>query len=647
MIPGLESGTHTVRATIKVGTFPMPLSPLLEPKMVRAVVDQHVHLPDMFELTFLDEEGSFVEDSGLKIGTPIEVYGGAPNSMEAKKLIAGEVTAVEAICADLHVYTVVRGYEKAHLLQRAKRTRTFVNKTDSDAVRTVASDAGLDIGTIDDTSTVHEHLSQVAQTDWDFIKQRAREVGFETGVVDGKFFFKRPPGMPAGGGGLGGMVAAAASAALDMLGLGDFKLTFKDNLISFYPRISAANLTTEVEVRVWDPKKGEAVTSKTDVRSDTASVPDKPADLADAFGGFSLPIPIPLPAIPGLPGFGPEPSAKAYVVVDRPLGSFSNASSAADEMAKGMAEHVASTFAEAEGYAVGHPDIKAGGQVTIEHVPKSFAGKWTVTNARHIFDESEGGYYTRFYVSGRQERSLFGLASGGASQGNPTRIPGLVCGVVTNNVDPDSLGRVKVALPWLSPQYESDWARVAYFGSGKNSGGFFTPETGDEVLVGFEFGDPRRPYVLGGLRNSNTKFDLGGGEVKSMGLAGMAVKRGYVSPAGNHLLFEDELMPPPAEGPPMNSKFALETKDGKMGVVVDQTGGKLTISCEPSPPASQTPTGTLEISVGPAGTINIKAGAGGTVTIDGGLNLELKAKASIKIASEGMVEVSGKMIKLN
>ena len=62
--------------------------------------------------------------------------------------------------------------------------------------------------------------------------------------------------------------------------------------------------------------------------------------------------------------------------------------------------------------------------------------------------------------------------------------------------------------------YESDWARVAQFGAGKKSGASFPPEVGDEVLIGFEFGDPRRPYVLGGLFNANTEFDLGwpGGE---------------------------------------------------------------------------------------------------------------------------------------
>jgi hypothetical protein len=189
----------TVRAGVRVGGAAMPLRPDVERQLVRVVVDTHVHLPDMFELTFFDEAGDLLGQAGLTIGTPVEVHGGAVESRDATKLIAGEVTSIEAVCAELNVYTVVRGYEQAHRLQRARRTRTFVNTSDSEAVRKVAQDAKVRIGKIDSTATTHDHLAQVAQTDWDFIKQRAREAGYETGVLNGELFFRKPPGMPSSG----------------------------------------------------------------------------------------------------------------------------------------------------------------------------------------------------------------------------------------------------------------------------------------------------------------------------------------------------------------------------------------------------------------------------------------------------------------
>src|SRR5262249_40377746 len=41
------------------------------------------------------------------------------------------------------------------------------------------------------------------------------------------------------------------------------------------------------------------------------------------------------------------------------------------------------------------------------------------------------------------------------------RIYGVVVGLVSDNQDPRSLGRVKVKLPWLADDAESDWARIA------------------------------------------------------------------------------------------------------------------------------------------------------------------------------------------
>ena len=90
-----------------------------------------------------------------------------------------------------------------------------------------------------------------------------------------------------------------------------------------------------------------------------------------------------------------------------------------------------------------------------------------------------------------------------ADQSN--RVYGMVVGVVTNNKDPDALGRVKVKFPWLSDTDESHWARVVTPMAGGGRGFYFLPEVDDEVLVGFEHGDVGLPYVLGSLWNGKDK----------------------------------------------------------------------------------------------------------------------------------------------
>ena len=85
---------------------------------------------------------------------------------------------------------------------------------------------------------------------------------------------------------------------------------------------------------------------------------------------------------------------------------------------------------------------------------------------------------------------------------------GLFPAIVSDIKDPDGQGRVKVTLPWAPDtgggKYEA-WARLATLMGGKNRGTWFVPDPDDEVLIGFEAGDPRRPYVLGGLWNGSDK----------------------------------------------------------------------------------------------------------------------------------------------
>jgi uncharacterized protein involved in type VI secretion and phage assembly len=81
------------------------------------------------------------------------------------------------------------------------------------------------------------------------------------------------------------------------------------------------------------------------------------------------------------------------------------------------------------------------------------------------------------------------------------RFYGMTVGIVTNNQDPDNLGRVKVRFPWLSDGEESQWARLVSPMAGRDRGLYCLPEVDDEVLVAFEHGMPEFPYILGGLWN--------------------------------------------------------------------------------------------------------------------------------------------------
>lgn len=87
---------------------------------------------------------------------------------------------------------------------------------------------------------------------------------------------------------------------------------------------------------------------------------------------------------------------------------------------------------------------------------------------------------------------------------------------VISNADPDNQGRVQVRFLWQDASMKSPWMRVTSPDAGKsdqvssNRGMVTVPEEGDQVMVGFRYNDPMRPFVLGSLFHG--KSGGGGGQ---------------------------------------------------------------------------------------------------------------------------------------
>ncbi len=198
-----------------------------------------------------------------------------------------------------------------------------------------------------------------------------------------------------------------------------------------------------------------------------------------------------------------------------------------------------------------------------------------------------------------------------------SRIYGVVVGVVTNNQDPEELGRVKVKFPWLSDADESDWARIATPMAGNDKGIYFLPEVDDEVLVVFEHGDVRFPYIIGALWNGQApppvKNDNGKNNLR-------VIK----SRSGHLIQLNDE------EG---KGTIEIKDKDNKNSIVVDIAANSIAITAD--------------------GDITLAA-AQGKITLTA-QNIELQSSADTKVAaSAGMdltasstMNLSGQTINLN
>jgi len=188
-------------------------------------------------------------------------------------------------------------------------------------------------------------------------------------------------------------------------------------------------------------------------------------------------------------------------------------------------------------------------------------------------------------------------------------VKGVATAIVKENQDDSGMGRVKVSYPWHSQPQESYWARVAMPMAGKDRGTYFIPEIQDEVLVAFERGDMRFPYVVGSLWN-------GKDQAPEKNSDGKNDVRCIHSRKGHKLTFNDG----------SQGLVQLELNDGKKvaiddnGIVVDDGQGNSV--------SIQSKSGTISIQA--ATSIQFKAPqisiqADGTMDLKAGPSMSLKA----------------------
>jgi phage protein D len=522
------------------------LNPRLDAQLERVVVVDRLAMPDTFVLSFSDPDPELLKPARMEIGKRVSISSTPPKGDTLVPLITGEITSIEADYQPGTRRLVVRGYDLSHRLAAGRKTATFENAKLSDIATRIAEEAGLE-AEVDDSVGEVPHVIQPNLSDLDFLYSLARRIGFDCRVEGDRLLFKRP---------------TPSSDAPDD---GDFDSTDSgrlvwegDRLLEFRARMSAVAQVSEVKVRGWDVGTKQAVIGQADASASNATISMTPADLAKKVGG------------------------KTLVVVDRPVG----AQEAADEVARTKAEEVGSAAFEATAVVVGDPALKAGVAVSISNVDPPLAGRWVISSSRHEF--GNGPYRTYLEFSGRQDRSLHGVVTGGlANGGGRSVIPGVVIGIVTDNDDKDLQGRVKVHYPWLSEDAVSSWARLAMPGAGGHEGqGYgmaWVPQVGDEVLVAFVHGDLSQPVVIGGLWNGKDVAPLGEDLIDD----GKVKRSGFVSREGHMVIFFDG---------DDSSGIALVSADHKLRVSLNQTAGVLHLHSD----------GDLLIEAG--GAMELKAG---------------------------------------
>jgi uncharacterized protein involved in type VI secretion and phage assembly len=582
--------------TLLVEVDGRPLPDDVKTLLTYAYVDDSRNLPDVFLLRYRDPGHVVLGKAGFTVGAKIALKVQTADPGGPLILMSGEITAVGLDLDRTGTFTEVRGYDHAHRLFRGRRITVYPNMTIADVVRKVTERAGLKVGTIDAVPGVggrpHTQLSQDNVSDWEFLSRLADAVGAQIAVVDGTLDF-RLPAKPSGA------PDTNAKAHTDPLVLEAHR-----TLITLRASVTAAEQVPQVEVRGWDfENKKEVVATATPQAAGTEVAGLDPVALSKKFNG------------------------PPFLAAESPHRTQAEARATADA----LAAQLGGACIELEGSARGNPKLRAGTAVTLANVGEPFTGKYTLTSTRHLFND-QVGYITEFTVSGRQERSLYGLVTGATAAGGDR---GLVPAVVSDVKDPAKHGRVKLTFPWLAKDFSSAWARVVQAGAGNGRGTVLLPEVGDEVLVGFEQGAFDAPYVLGGLYNGKDKMPKLSTEPVDSG-SGEIAARAFVSRTGHKLEFVE------------TDGITIASGDGKLVVKLDKkaqtielTSGKgVTVKAD-SGVRIDAGTGSLQLtgqSVEVKGTSGVKI-EGATVSVTGQGQAELTAS--------GSVTVRGSIVRIN
>jgi uncharacterized protein involved in type VI secretion and phage assembly len=117
--------------------------------------------------------------------------------------------------------------------------------------------------------------------------------------------------------------------------------------------------------------------------------------------------------------------------------------------------------------------------------------------------------------------------------GGASRYFGVFPAVVTDIVDPQSLGRIQIKFPWLGLDGDSvrAWATLLTPYADDDQGFEALPAVDTQVVVAFEAGDLSRPYIIGSAWN--------GQEAMPEAPAAPNNKRLIKSRAGSLLEFDD------------------------------------------------------------------------------------------------------------
>jgi len=532
---------------------------------LRQYIDQHhvlrLSVRERAEDTKRDI-AAYSEVLGKSISMNIQPAGGVVSESRALTFV-GVVTKVEQSSSiDAINVTTIEAHSPTISMDGARHNAFFRDQSRSDIIGAIVRDYPITVGTIDSSGDSLKFYVQHRETDYEFVMRLASGAGLFA-HYDGQEF-----------------------AAIKANSSGAEQLVWRETLGAL--AMSLGTAPQEFTAQIYNYEQAKSYTQDTKSVRSTASL----SSLSQA---------------------SPDASKKIY----RDSGFSTSPRVVAD--ARSLDQILERDRARSMGQMItcegqsNVPAIKVGKCVQIRGLDK-LDGHYLIDSIVHRVNAT-GGYHNRF--TGRP----LDIAYPSGYSAAPTATHLQTATVVDNN-DPDKLGRIKVKFPWLEAE-ETIWVRFVTPHAGEDRGWYAVPEIDDEVLVGYEFGNPNHPIVLGALYNKKAAPPSAAATPEN------DIKL-FRTKAGNEIKINDK------SG---SEEIAITTKDGDNKVVLNMSGPSISIESKGDIAIKGS-----NISIESDQKIKLKAGT--DTEIEAGANLKTKAAAQYN-AEGATVTVKGNPINLN
>ncbi len=326
--------------------------------IVSIEIDENMEAPAKFTISLNEifdidtQKFRWLDDKSISPGTEAAITFGYASKPGKQSLIKGKIKGINSGFVTTGPSTLtLEGYDYSHDMQKKNEEKLiYKDMTYSDLVKKMTTDNNLKPKKIDDTKKKQDHIRRKQnEKDYDFVRRLANELGFEFFVRGDELYFREPKDKEKG----------------------NVTFTLYNNLLSFSPRMSTANLTNEVQLHAYNKEKKEPILGTANINEIISGVGI--SDLGQIMAKSN--------------------SNKVQIRLE---GKVVKDEKEAKAIAMAELKKRNQTLIEGTLECIGDPQLRPGMTVNIEKVGVRFSGAYYVKSAKHSIGES--GYKTTLEV---------------------------------------------------------------------------------------------------------------------------------------------------------------------------------------------------------------------------------------------------------